>query len=61
LMRLTFEFLDEDDDEMQQSFYMPLDNFNALMESLKKIQVKAMQSAKEYHNKLGDSVVLIGD
>ncbi|MER5175675.1 MAG: hypothetical protein ABJB76_06395 [Candidatus Nitrosocosmicus sp.] len=57
-IRLTLNLLDEDGDEMSQTFFMPLDNFNVFVESLKRIQTKAKESTKRYQSKLGESVIL---
>ena len=61
LMHLTLSFLDEDEEDRKQSFFLSLDSFNTLVNSLQKAQSKAAKSVKHYQNKLVKSVILTGD
>jgi hypothetical protein len=60
LIRLTIDANISEEEERSQSFFIPLDNFNALIESLKKIQSDANREAKSHQKRLGNSLIYGG-
>jgi hypothetical protein len=60
LVRLNFDFLDQDESQKNQSFFIQLENLGILVETLKNIEFEAIRSLRKYHEKLGESILVSG-
>jgi vacuolar-type H+-ATPase subunit I/STV1 len=61
VIRIDLGLIKEYDEEVVQSIYLPLDNFNALIYTLKEFQAEAMRSVDNFRKKLGESVIYAKD
>lgn len=61
LVRVRFDFKDEDGKTTSRTTQVPVDNFQSLIATLEAVHKEAKNSAKEYKKKLGDSVLYSED
>lgn len=61
LLRLELDLFNGNGGKSAQTIFISLENFNGLIKKLEDFQGKAVESARNYRKKLGDSVILVGD